>query len=517
MDSYREIVDVDAPVDARSRVARPSRLRARLILLVAGSMLPLLLLVSAVVLQAYTSAQESAGDQVLRTTQSAMAAVDRELQNQIAGLQVLALSPALHNNDLKSFRTEAQRFLTRYPAGAGVSVADRSGQILLNTSAAPVQRLPTRSDPEGTKRIYTTKKPYVSDLRMGRISNRPIFTVSVPVIENGEVIYDLAFAPALSTFYEFLDEFNLPEGWIASIFDRNAHHIARKPSLGGTEITTASETLRKQMLLGNNRIVHTVSLEGVSNLSAFSRSDSTGWVVAIGMPLEALNGQVRQTLFFALGIGAALMLIGLGFASRLATNLLRAEAHRNLLVNELNHRVKNTLSSVQAIVARGLQDAPAAAEQKKAIDERLMALSHVHNILSNQNWESADFGDIARSVLEPFEMPQGRRIVIAGPPVRLPPHTAIALAMVLNELATNAVKYGALSVTTGIVHITWQGGEGNRLTIDWTESGGPPVHPPTRTGYGTRFIERAIGGELGGRYQAAYLPQGLVCVMDVAL
>ncbi len=518
MDTPLEI-DAADPLSAeeqRKSRFKLSRLHLRLAVLVAGSMLPLLILAGFIVLQSYQRANNAAAEYVLQTARSAMVTVDRELENHVAALEVLALSPALRTGDLVTFRAEAERFLTRYPKGAGVSLSDSAGQLHLLTTAAPGATLPPRGDKDGLAKVLATKRPFVSQLRVGRISQRPLFTVDVPVIENGEVLYVLAFAPPLAPFYEMLDALDMPPGYVVGIFDRNAHHVARRPALSRSEMTSASETLKAELDKGGeDRIVPTLSVEGAPVLTAFTRSPDSGWVVAIGMPVESLSMPARQALFAALAAGVLLMMIGLIFAGRLATNLMRAEAHRDLLVNELNHRVKNTLSSVQAIVARGLHgvDAPA---PKKAIEARLLALSHVHNILSSRNWDSADFADTAHAILKPYATALGRRLSLDGPPVHLKPRLAIALAMVLNELVTNAVKYGALSNDTGKVQITWQAA-GGRLTIDWTESGGPQVAAPIKPGYGTRFIERAVGGELGGRHHLAYLREGLVAVLEVPL
>jgi len=303
-----------------------------------------------------------------------------------------------------------------------------------------------------------------------------------------------------------------------SIFDRNFHHIARMPAFGdGNSLTSAAESLSIQMHGQDNRIVETVSLEGTTLLTAFSRSADSGWIVAIGMPRDALTTPARHTFLAMIGAGLVLMLIGLASASHIATQLARDERHRELLMNELNHRVKNTLSTVQAIVARGLQDSPASKESRDAIEARLMALSRTHNILSNRNWASAELRDVAAGILEPYAGRLLARAPMRGPKVLLTPRVAIALAMVLNELVTNAAKYGALSSVSGMVELSWDFIGDNRIQIDWRETGGPPVSAPTRRGYGTRFIERAVESELQGRHAIIYANDGLTCIIEIQL
>jgi two-component sensor histidine kinase len=217
----------------------------------------------------------------------------------------------------------------------------------------------------------------------------------------------------------------------------------------------------------------------------------------------------------AVGIGAALLLVGLAFASSLATQLVRAEGQRTLLMNELNHRVKNTLSAVQGIVARGLPGLPENLAYRKATESRLQALSSAHNILSSQSWESANLADLAKAMIEPYGTRD--RLRFAGPEVILAPRLAIPLAMVLNELATNAVKYGALSSGAGQLALGWSLPARERLRLEWRETGGPPAQPPSRAGYGTRFVERAVSGELRGTYAAAYLAEGFTCAIEIPL
>ena len=193
-----------------------------------------------------------------------------------------------------------------------------------------------------------------------------------------------------------------------------------------------------------------------------------------------------------------------------------ADERRNLLINELNHRVKNTLAGVQSIATqtfRGNNFTPAALE---AFEERLLALSKVHNQLTYESWEGADLRRLAIDVMEPHN-PGADRLHIAGPEVRLKPQAALALAMALHELATNAVKYGALSAPGGRLSLTWKTdgpATDRRLRIAWIESGGPRVTPPTSKGFGTRLIERSLAFELDSTSCIRFEPDGVICEID---
>lgn len=211
----------------------------------------------------------------------------------------------------------------------------------------------------------------------------------------------------------------------------------------------------------------------------------------------------------------------------------RAETHR-LLIDELNHRVKNTLATVQAMAAQSLKNlGAAAAAGRDAFEARLLTLSRAHDILTRESWASADLRGIAAQAVRPFlgaesagRDPAGRdssgrdssgatapRITLDGPDLRLPPEGALALTMILHELCTNAVKHGALSVPGGRAALAWtveSGPDTETLRLTWRECGGPPVVSPSRTGFGTRLLERGFAG--GRTASLTYEAAGLVYV-----
>ena len=198
------------------------------------------------------------------------------------------------------------------------------------------------------------------------------------------------------------------------------------------------------------------------------------------------------------------------------------EVRSRMLIDELNHRVKNTLSTVQSIVWQTLRTTTDPKAIRQSIESRLFALSRSHDLLTHEKWESAGLLDIAHDALEPFGVSGGRadRIVITGENIRFPPKAALALSIAFNELATNAVKYGALSNAVGSILIGWTmetAPAGKRLLLSWTEKGGPPVTPPAHKGFGSRVLERGLAHELEGTVHLDYRPDGLVCTMDIPL
>jgi PAS domain S-box-containing protein len=198
----------------------------------------------------------------------------------------------------------------------------------------------------------------------------------------------------------------------------------------------------------------------------------------------------------------------------------KAQEHQQLLINELNHRVKNTLTTVQSIAAQTLRNAPTMEAAKDALESRLLALSRAHDVLTRESWEGANLHDIVAQAVAPYSSLGESRLHLSGPMVWLPPRMALAVAMALQELATNAVKYGALSNATGEIRIEWgleHIARESRLRLSWTESGGPPVREPDRRGFGTRLIERSLGQDLGGDVEISFPPKGLVCVVNAPL
>lgn len=198
-----------------------------------------------------------------------------------------------------------------------------------------------------------------------------------------------------------------------------------------------------------------------------------------------------------------------------------AEEHLRLMVNELNHRVKNSLATVQAIAAQTLRKGEIPEDTRQALVSRLVALAEAHDVLTAQKWSGADLADIARQAAAPYARLDGASpFDIEGPSVDLPPKMAIALALAFHELATNAAKYGALSSPGGRVRIAWSiagAGVARTLRLEWCESGGPPVEPPRRTGFGTRLIERGLASELNGAVALHYRPAGVCCTVEAAL
>jgi PAS domain S-box-containing protein len=192
-----------------------------------------------------------------------------------------------------------------------------------------------------------------------------------------------------------------------------------------------------------------------------------------------------------------------------------SERRLKLMVDELNHRVRNTLATVMAITGRSLRTATSLDGFRQAFQGRLAALSKTHDLLNQTFWTGVRLRDLVENNLAPYA--DRERIVVSGEDIDLGPVAAVTLGLALDELARNAARFGALSTPSGQVRISWRPGAPGRLRLDWEELGGPQVAPPSRRGFGSELIGKVLAGELNGEVRLEFPPQGVRCTMDMAL
>ena len=229
--------------------------------------------------------------------------------------------------------------------------------------------------------------------------------------------------------------------------------------------------------------------------------------------LTAENDSLRVLLEQA-GIDAKVLLAQAGIE---AEEREAADKLQKLILEEMHHRIKNTLATVSAIVSQSLKTATSLEHGQSAIDGRLVALGRAHDLLLQVSWANASFMDTIRGAIAPFESLGAGRFLIDGPDLRITSGAVIALAMTFNELCTNTTKFGALSAPTGRVSIVWAiDPASERLRLAWSEFGGPVVDVPTRRSFGTRMMQ-SLGSQLNGQVDLAYLPTGFVYTLDVPL
>jgi PAS domain S-box-containing protein len=238
------------------------------------------------------------------------------------------------------------------------------------------------------------------------------------------------------------------------------------------------------------------------------------WITATGRPIVAGDGSTLKLIGHVMDV----------------THLKRNEERLRVLLDELNHRVRNTLTIVQALAARSFQDHVGVAQARKDFTARINALAAAHTLLTDRDWTEATLGDLVDRVLLPFRQSgdprESIRIGGSGPAISVSPRHAVSLSMALNELATNAMKHGSLAVPGGRVDLTWTARpvpaeEGaspaapcTRVEILWRERDGPPVAHGGRTGFGLTLLERLVPGDLDGRVDVAFDPEGVTCRID---
>jgi PAS domain S-box-containing protein len=204
-------------------------------------------------------------------------------------------------------------------------------------------------------------------------------------------------------------------------------------------------------------------------------------------------------------------------ASKIARDITerkRTEAHISVLAREAEHRAKNVLATVQAIVH--LTEAETVADYKTAVEGRVQALANVHTLFVKSHWSGAELHDLVTKELAPYRKGDGTRVAIEGPAFALEPDTAQTIAVVVHELTTNAIKYGALSVIEGRIVVSWTLNNSGRLVLRWTETGGPAVSTPMRKGVGTRVIASMIK-QAGGEIRSDWHPTGLLCEISIPI
>jgi two-component sensor histidine kinase/CheY-like chemotaxis protein len=229
--------------------------------------------------------------------------------------------------------------------------------------------------------------------------------------------------------------------------------------------------------------------------------------------LTAENDSLRLLLEQA-GIDAQVLLAQAGIDAKERET---ADKLQKLILEELHHRIKNTLATVSAIASQSLRTATSLEHGQHAIEGRLVALGRAHDLLLQARWANADLAHTIRGATEPYDSEGSGRFSISGPDIKITSGAVIALAMTLNELCTNTTKFGALSVPAGSVDVAWKIDEAKqRLKLTWSEKGGPSIHAPSRQSFGTRLMA-SLGQQLKGEVRLAYEPTGFIYTMDVPM
>ncbi|HWL68936.1 MAG TPA: sensor histidine kinase [Geminicoccus sp.] len=549
-------------------------LRLRLILLGLLSFLPMAVVVLVLHLQLRTARETEARQTVTRQTQQAAAEISRMVDGMKALLRAVAAAPRVRQFDQAACIAYLDELLDDRVLGVdALAVFDLKGQrhcVGMGDRAAGLNSVALRQEAlranDFVVGAYTEAGPAKAilpfALPLHDAAGRPLGVV----------------AASLSLFHlnNELRNWPLARGSAVTIADRDGVILARTPlpeRFVGTPIPEAYQDWVHGALPGTEEAR---SQDGTMRLISYVpvALSPEGLYVSTGIATETLFRDVDRATMGTLAImsaGLVVMTLGVAIGARLfirrpVDRLLRAaegwsadppdppdpptgrdefseigralhrmgqafatqrrreaehQADLRTLSDELSHRIKNSLMIVQAIVMQALRNAKVERSVQERIEARLTSLARSHELLMRGQWQGTRVDLIVAQALEPFgyEQRTGGRFAIEGPVVRLPARLTLSVGMALHELATNASKYGALSVPEGRVRIDWQviGGREPRLRLRWQESGGPLVSPPTSQGFGTRLIQRWLGPQLGGGVRLDFARTGVGCTMEIQL
>jgi two-component sensor histidine kinase len=513
--------------------------------------LPFVLLTAGIVWQLANNERETRREAILFSTRTLMNAVDAILSKQIAVAEMLAKSPALAADDLDAFRLEAERSMTSLSRG-WVVLTDETGQQLMNLKEPDVASLPHRPPAAMAwqRKAIETGQVQISDIFSGALLKSPVVTVEVPVIRKGKPPLEISIGMEPGIFLTLFEQWNLPDGWLAGLIDREGNFIARSRNHAENVGKPASQGFRTAARSGIQGWNEMVSLEGDTIANAHATSPLSGWVIGLAADKSVFEAPIRDTVLVA-GLAAAAttllsLLLAMWSARRIArpieqieqgthalmlrrtitfsnTGLPEAdrtldalastarvfeqhdkerderETHVRLIMRELSHRSKNLLAIVLAIARQTSRHTTSFGEFESRFNSRIQALADAHDLLVEQQWSGAYIDDLVRAQLAAFGM---EKIACHGERVMLRAEAVQNVALALHELATNASKYGALSAPAGKVDIEWARQPGAAeaapdLRFTWRESGGPPATPPEKKGFGCFVLERVTVNALG--------------------
>jgi two-component sensor histidine kinase len=489
----------------------------------------------------------------LELARSLSVAVGQDLASLTGTARLAASAPRLQAGDIDTSGASA-RGIGR-SLGVDFVIREPGGRQLMNTRMPDGRELPARTlDIDAT--VLRTREPAVSDLFPAASTGRPSLAVVAPVLhpETREVLYLIDLVTSPERFRGIMEKQLLPRGVVATLLDRRGRVIARSRAherFVGTEARELMESVR-----GPTGHYKGTSLDGVPLLVYYARLAGPEWIIAIGVEQQSLDAPIWRLLAQLVSMGAVLAFLsailaylfgrrissamerlsvsaaalgrgGVAFPIRspvtevnqISATLVEAsverkrhEQNQTLMVRELHHRVKNTLSTVQAVVSSSARNARSIDELRDTVNERIVSLARTHTLLVNNDWGGAPLRAILEAELSPYDDPQHRRVRLHGPEIHVPADIALAFGMTVHELTTNAAKYGSLSVPGGALIVRWElssGPDRRTLTLDWRETGGPPVEPPSRKGFGSQLIERVVTRQLQGEVSVVFEADGL--------
>ncbi len=503
---------------------------------------------SAVLLQRNNEAQERVVETLITgSTRSIMQAVDREVFANISTLKVLASTPTLERGDLAAFYTQVKTALQG--TNTHVFVLDGDFNVLMSTRipyGAPAVRT---ADPESARKALETGDTVVSGLVLGAVSDHQVFNALYPVTKGVLAPAVLGFSRDAATLEAALLSDKLPDGWMVAMIDRDGTIIGGSDGAGETGTHFALSDITE---LTTTPGLVTLSIDGANYRAAIRQSFITGWRLVVWAP-AALIGKPLLDAVWSLAVGGLLLAaiivlivywvtlqigrsvrgleaeakrLGAGQPvtsraypiSEIATvsaaieeasrRRQQAETEVRFLMRELAHRSKNQMTVIAAMAKQTARGAESVPEFVHNFEKRIFGLARSTDLLLANGAVGVDLRELINGQLEPFRPEDPARLALDGPSTRLNIQAAQILGMAAHELATNAVKYGALRRDNGRLDIAWRR-EPDTLHLTWRETVTPFEPPSERRGFGTTVLESMVGRSLGAEVERFVLPDGL--------
>lgn len=538
-------------------------LRQRLLVLTLAALLPAFGVIAYTEVNTRAARRNEVRDLAQRSAQLAASEVDRVLDGTSNLLLALGRAPVVRDFDADKCNSYLAGIRASLAGLVSLAVFDENGHYRCGYSARGEEIGIDLDDHIG--HALQSAGLVVGDFRKSAVTGRAFLPVARSIDDSRDDASGIIAATLdLTWLTDQLKKRGVPPGGSLTIADRHGVVLARDPLFDRFVGTQIPEPYMRLVWAKDPGAEELVSQDGTRRVLGYvpAPAGPYGIYVSAGLSAEAsyeaLERSTRVSVMIALA-GAALALFGawavgetavrrpltimsntlarwrrgdleartgfrpdgeigqLGAAlDSLMDEIAAQQKERRLLVQELNHRVKNALATAQAIAGSTFSVSPEARELLPEYSARLVALGRAHDLLTRENWQGAALGEVVESVIGPLAGPAQQRFTVDGPTIEIGPRHALALTMVLHELCTNAGKYGALSVPEGRVSIRWSTPGPDAVDLDWAESNGPPVEPPKRRGFGTKLISGSLRGGLG-TVDLEFPPAGVTCRIHLTL
>jgi two-component sensor histidine kinase len=554
------------------------KLSRRLFLLTLVALIPAAIVLFYNLYSIQAANEEEVHADALRAGQLGSLEIQRIVNGAENVLIALSAAPVILKGDDESCRAYVRRAGARLPQFSGIVVADAQGIVTCRQAAEGAAM--SLADKPYFREALRTGGFVAGEYSIGRISNEAMLPLALPIKgDDGKAVGVIVGGLSLNWLGQRLRERNFAENSTLTVTDRGGTILARAPTPGNFVGATVSDRVLHFVNAARPGTFKATGRDGIERIIGYYpvSAETAGLFVTAGISTDEAYGTVRRASWIGLVVTLASLLLSFLLAWLTSTELVRrpvgkliatieswrsgdeaartgmsertgefgvvgkaiddflgelvaarqgaakAEAQRELLVRELDHRIKNLLATVQSLARQTFKDAARLDDVLPGFTRRLAAMSEAHGLLMKDNWQSAGMRDLVAAATSPFTNEAAPQFVVSGLDFQVKAKAVLSLSMALHELCTNAIKYGALKSSEGRVQIDWVIGRddarpaGDIFRLTWTEKGGPSVGAPEKFGFGSRMIERVLGYELEATVETRYLETGVTCVIVAPL